>query len=194
MRQGPQTATSPFGYVFGNHFYEKTNNVRFLTKLRNSARWQTSLKEADFTMMIISMKIVSMYRRQARFRPQQEVSSSSAPPLIRIIDISTWSFAQTNIGEGGLVGQVTRCMYKGRVPFVVRESVRGIEPFFISSGERWGDKVGQTPRSARQVLELFAASRWWTEIADAVHDADLLKRRVLPNRSFNRAFIRKVFG
>jgi hypothetical protein len=126
----------------------------------------------------------------------QEGHSSAAgdKALIRVIAINIWSFGETNTSEGGLVGQVTHCMYKNWIPFYVRESVRGIYSFFISSGERWGDKVGRVPRHSRQVLELCAPEPWWKEISDAVHKGDLLKRRVLPNRNFNRAFIKEIFG
>jgi len=114
--------------------------------------------------------------------------------LIRVIDTNFWSFGETNASEGGLIGQVTRCMYKDRIPFYVRESLRGIDSFYISSGERWGDKIGRIPRAGRQVLELCAPRPWWTEIAVVVKQIDHLNRTVLPNRNFNGAFIRDVFG
>ncbi len=128
--------------------------------------------------------------------PDQErhIGTAEDKQLIRVIAVNIWSFGETNTSEGGLVGQVTHCMYKNWIPFYVRESVRGIHSFFISSGERWGDKVGRKPRAARQVLELRAPGLWWQEIADAVREMDTLKRRVLPNRNFNRDFIRDIFG
>jgi hypothetical protein len=108
---------------------------------------------------------------------------------IKVLGVSCWEFGQSNLkGSSGLTGQVTRCEYQGIV-FYVRENVNATPAFNISSGERWGDKVGRKPSRFRQSLELLAPELHWEEIAQLVRQADTLGRPVLRNKLFNRAFI-----
>lgn len=93
-------------------------------------------------------------------------------------------FGQSNMGgTSGLIGKVTKCMIKGVVVYT-REMANGIDSFQISSGERWGDKVGHTPSKARQALELCAPAEVWDEIAEVVKAADQVKRPVRKNKLF----------
>jgi hypothetical protein len=111
---------------------------------------------------------------------------------IEVLDIYYWIHNQTNCSFGGTMGQVTYCRYKDQV-FYVRENLTGLPSFFISSGERWGDKIGTSkPRYERQVLELLAHPRSWAMLAEVVHQTDTLKRPVVKNRAFNNAFIKKL--
>jgi hypothetical protein len=111
---------------------------------------------------------------------------------LKVLEVWYWIHQQTNLSLGGMMGQVTYCKYDG-IPFYVRENLTGIPSFYISSAERWGDKVGTgKPRPERQVLELLAHPRYWDKLAEIVYRYDGLKRRVVKNKRFNAAFIREL--
>lgn len=112
---------------------------------------------------------------------------------IKVIEKTTWRFAKSNCGEGGLIGQVTKCRFDG-ITFYVRENVNGIDSFLISSGERLGDKTGKNPVKSRQVLELFAPKKFWPFLMKKIAETDSLKRPVFPNKKFNKKFIQQVFN
>jgi hypothetical protein len=112
--------------------------------------------------------------------------------MINIINIAYWHHGSDNCGNGGVVSQVTHCKVEN-IEFYVRENINGINSFLISSGERWGDKVGKTARKGRGVLELLAPVDQWDRIAALVHAEDTLKRHVKPNRLFTTAWAKQLF-
>lgn len=115
---------------------------------------------------------------------------------IEFLDTTSWIFgAKTNTGVGGLVGQVTKCRWRGRVIFYVRENVRGVDSFNISSGERWGEKVGLSkPRKARWSLDLLAPDQHWEAIAKDVQEVDPHHRPVLRNSAFTTEWAEQRFS
>jgi|SRR5579859_6395739 len=109
-----------------------------------------------------------------------------------VLNVWTWTHQETNLSLGGIIGQVTHCKYN-EIPFYVRENLTGIPSFYISAGERWGDKVGTgKPRSERQVLELLAHPSDWKRLAEVVRQYDSSNRPVRWNPRFNAAFIKKL--
>jgi hypothetical protein len=103
---------------------------------------------------------------------------------IQVLSITWWHHGQSNFGGStGLSSQVTKCCHQG-VVFYVRENVNGIPSFNISSGERWGDKIGRKPRMDRQVLELACPPEYFDQLADLVRSADPLGRPVTANNRF----------
>lgn len=135
----------------------------------------------------------TMHQRADAALPIPTLSPQQALSMIRVVRKTFWSFGATNMSEGGLIGQLTHCIYKDQVPFYVRENVNGIPTFFISSSERWGDKTGKQPRPERMALELCAPPKYWQTIADVVHITDTLKRPVFRNSRFNKKFIQDQF-
>ena len=100
-------------------------------------------------------------------------------------------------GEGlhrmsGLEGQLSHCRL-GIIEFFVRENLTGIDSFHISSGERYGDKAGKTPRSSRQSLELCCVQEHWEEVATAVREADSIKRPVVKSKRFTKEWAEHIF-
>ena len=77
---------------------------------------------------------------------------------MKVLDKTNWTIA---VGGGGycpapgLEGQVTKCEHEG-VVFYMRENITAVSSFNMSSGERWGIKIGKSPSPSRQSLELAA--------------------------------------
>lgn len=114
---------------------------------------------------------------------------------IKVLDKTSWHFGSNNCGSGGMSGQLTKCLLEGRIVFYVRENLKGINTFLISSGERWGDKEGwSTPRPERQSLDLLAPVLHWHMIAEAVREADTLNRPVHKSRTFTWKWAEKEFA
>lgn len=111
---------------------------------------------------------------------------------VEVLRKTSWHYGQGNMGQGGLSGQVTLCRWNG-IAFCVRENTNGVDSFLISSDERWGDKIGNKPTRARQVLELYAPESHWQEIRAVVHESDGLKRYVKANKNFDRRWIINAF-
>lgn len=113
---------------------------------------------------------------------------------IEILDTAVWIFGQSNMSSGGLVGQVTKCKCNETI-FYVRENVRAVPSFQVSSGERWGDKNGTgKPRRSRWNLDLLAPDLYWDEFAKLVHENDGLKRPVMKARDFTWEWAESQFG
>lgn len=111
---------------------------------------------------------------------------------LTVLEVWSWTHQETNLSLGGIEGQVTHCKYEG-IPFYVRENLTGIPSFYISAGERWGNKTGTgKPRAERQILELLAHPRDWVNLAEVVRRYDTLKRPVVKNKKFNAAFIKRL--
>lgn len=114
--------------------------------------------------------------------------------MITIINKYTWVFGQNNCSDGGQIGQITRCRLNG-IEFWVREIINGVNSFFISSGERQGDKEGLSKvRNCRQVLELLCPPFYWDAIACEVRKTDPFHRPVKKNSLFNKSFIKKIIA
>lgn len=114
--------------------------------------------------------------------------------MIIVVEKYDWYFGKTNCGDGGQVGQVTRCQFND-IEFWVRENINGIHSFYVSSGERLGDKIGRSKtRNSRQVLELLCPFYCWDLIARHVHEADPLHRPVTRNRLFNKNFLKGIIA
>ena len=112
---------------------------------------------------------------------------------IQVLDKTIWSFGESSIKAGGMVGQLTKCKVNDIV-FYVRENLKGINTFHITSGERWGDKTGmREPRKERQSLDLLAPKEHWDMIAALVHEQDHMKRPVLKAKSFTWEWAEKEF-
>lgn len=110
--------------------------------------------------------------------------------MFKVIKTFYWHHRTTNTGTGGLTSQVTICQYKD-ILFFVRENINGISSFLISSGERWGDKVGlKRIRKERQTLELLCREDKWEEIAVMIHEVDEYHRPVLRNERFTENWVR----
>jgi hypothetical protein len=111
---------------------------------------------------------------------------------IEIITTGYWHHSGANMGGivSGLSSQITICRHEGTV-FAVRENCNAIPMFNISSGERWGDKIGHRPSAKRQCLELLAPEEQWEEIAAVVKKADGLNRPVYKNNAFTFNWITK---
>ena len=109
--------------------------------------------------------------------------------MIQVLHTDIWIFSQNSCRTGGQVGQITACKFEQTV-FYTRENINGIDSFFISSGERMGDKTDKVPRKERQVLELVAPDDKWNDIAAIVYNLDPLKRKVIKNEHFNINWIK----
>jgi hypothetical protein len=117
-------------------------------------------------------------------------------PLVnrpKVLKTWYWHFGQDITLTGGLSSQITCCQWKDIV-FYTRENANGIDSFLISSPERWGDKAGSTPGSARQVLELFAPADKWKEVAAIVKLNDTKNRPVKQNKRFTQKWINENFS
>lgn len=104
---------------------------------------------------------------------------------ITVVERTSWHFGKNNCGYGGMSGQLTKCLFEDNIEFYVRENLKGIDTFLISSSERWGDKQSLgSPRKARQSLDLLAPEQHWDRIAEAVREADCHKRPVYKAKGF----------
>jgi hypothetical protein len=108
---------------------------------------------------------------------------------MRPIATGVWIFGQSNLGgSSGLIGRVVKLQLEDGLVVYTRETLRGIDSFSISSGERWGDKAGKVPRKERQALDLWAPADRWEEVAAIVKDLDPLRRPVMRNKNFTPAW------
>lgn len=113
--------------------------------------------------------------------------------MIEVLEKTVRFFGTNSVRYGGMIGQLTKCHYNG-VIFYVRENLKGINSFYISSGERWGDKQSlSTPRRERQSLDLLAPKKMWVEIAAQVNLEDTLSRKVMRSRTFNWKWAEEQF-
>jgi|GEM_PF-5598746 hypothetical protein len=113
--------------------------------------------------------------------------------MIEFVDNRIWLFGQDSTSRGGLVGQVTKCRWNGEATFYVRENIRGVGSFLVSSGERWGDKNGSKPRRERWSLDLLATDDQWDVIAEQVRLVDIHHRPVLRSKSFTWTWAEELF-
>lgn len=113
--------------------------------------------------------------------------------MIEILESTCWFFGENSVSHGGMIGQLTKCRYN-RVIFYVRENLKGINSFIISSGERWGDKNGTSkPRRERWSLDLCAPTEHWDTLAALVHEQDYYKRPVLKAKRFSYHWAEQQF-
>jgi hypothetical protein len=108
--------------------------------------------------------------------------------VLEILARGRWSFGGGCLWHQKLEGQISKCRWFGLV-FYVRENLDGSRAFYISAGERQGDKGGASgygrPSLARNVLEVCTADVChWYIAADLVRCLDPLQRPVRRHRLF----------
>lgn len=119
------------------------------------------------------------------------MSTDAAALGFEVLAVADWfPHSRTIEGQGGIVGQLTKCR-AGALVFYVRENFdrRGGMNFYASSAERWGWKTGNLAKRFPQILELCATADRWEEAAALVRAADIKKGRpVAANRNFTAAW------